>query len=92
MWKEFGDPPLDHSCSLFTLTEPVAKFNTDINPNWMRFRRLVKVKMLMMMEMNVTEDNGVATARHLDRRFWATEGWRCWSRDDFGHDHINGCL
>ena len=84
MRKEFGNPPLDHSCSLFTFTEPVAKFNTDINPHWMRFRRLVKVKVLVMMDVNITEDDGVATACHLDRWFWDTGDWQCWSRDDFG--------
>ena len=30
MWKEPGNPSLDHSCSPFTLTEPVAEFNTDL--------------------------------------------------------------
>ena len=93
MRKEFGNPPLHHSCSLFTFTESVAKFNTDINPHWVGFRFLVDMKMfvLVMVDVNITENDGVSVTFQLDHRFWATGDWRCRNHDS-GHDHINGCL
>ena len=81
MWKEFGDPPLDHSSSPFTLTDPVAEFNTDINPHRSRLGLLVKVKMFVMVVMDIAEDDGVSVTCHLDHPVRTTGGWRCWSRD-----------
>ena len=91
MRKESGDPPLDHSCSLLPLTDPVTDFNSDIDPHRSRLRGLVDVKVLVVMDVNLTENDGIATACHLHRRFWTTGDW--WRRNhDSGHDHINGCL
>ncbi|MCH7685635.1 MAG: hypothetical protein IH899_02965 [Planctomycetes bacterium] len=77
MRKESGNPSLYHSCSPLALTEPVAEFNSDINPHWMRLRRLVNVKMLVVMKMDITEDHGVSDTCHSNHPVWRTGGlWR----------------
>ena len=52
-WKESGDPHFHHSSSPLPLADPI--FDSDGS----QFRRLVNVDVLVMMNMDVTEDNGV---------------------------------
>ncbi len=71
MRKRLADPPLHHPAPPFTLADPVIQFDSDLDPHWSRFRRLVDVKMLVAMDVKVAEGNAVTTARYLDRRLWA---------------------
>jgi len=62
MRKDPGDPRLHHPSCPLTLTDPI--FDTDVDPNWSRLGRLVNVDVLVVMEMDITENNGVLWACH----------------------------
>ena len=61
-WKESRYPRLHHSSCPLTLADPI--FDSDIEPNWNRLGRLVNVDVLVVMEMDITENNGVLWACH----------------------------
>jgi hypothetical protein len=80
--KEFGYPCLHHSSSPLTLADPI--FDSDIDPNGSLLRRLVNVDVLvvMKMDMDVTENNGVLWACH-------SNGPICASSDSCGRRRIH---